>query len=82
MNIEDLVDRVSIQELLSDYAWGNDVRDIDAIAECFSSDGSFGLQIVGQDPVGPVRGRPDVADFLRAALVTQRDQRRHVMANL
>lgn len=82
MTAEDLQDRTDIHEVMAQYAWGNDVRDIPTIAECFADDGSFGLQIAGHEPVGPFGGRPAVADFMASALSTQTDQRRHVITNI
>jgi hypothetical protein len=71
-----------IHELMSDYAWGNDVRDIGLIVSCFTEDGGFGLQIAGQEPVGPFRGRPALVEFMGSALLSQTDQRRHVITNV
>jgi hypothetical protein len=82
MTADDILDRTGIQEVMAQYAWGNDVRDIPTIAACFADDGTFGLQIAGHEPVGPIVGRPAVAEFMESALRPQTDQRRHVISNI
>ena len=73
---------LAIHELYYDYAAGNDDRDLEAIGRCFSAEGSFGLQIAGQEPWGPYLGREAVLAFMGDDLGAQRDQRRHVMTNI
>ena len=71
------------EPVLYAYAAANDVRDIDAIVRCFSPDGTFGLQIVDQEPVGPFGpdAETSLRDFMSATLFQQDDQRRHVVTN-
>ena len=82
MDHPDPRDELAIQRLVFDYAAGNDDRDIDAIMACFTPEGSFGLQVAGQDPVGPIEGAEAVAAFYGETLGAQDDQRRHVITNV
>jgi 3-phenylpropionate/cinnamic acid dioxygenase small subunit len=73
-----------IHDLLFTYAAANDVRDIDEIVGCFTSDGTFGLQVMGQEPVGPFGADSETTlrDFMSTTLTHQDDQRRHVITNV
>lgn len=75
---------LAIQQVAFAYAAANDDRDIAAIDACFTSDGSFGLQVAGHDPVGPFdpSTSPTRSDFFAADLGSQDDQRRHVVTNM
>jgi len=77
-------DALAIQHVAFTYASANDDRDIAAIDACFTPDGSFGLRIAGQDPIGPFdpSTTPTRSDFFSADLGAQTDQRRHVVTNL
>jgi 3-phenylpropionate/cinnamic acid dioxygenase small subunit len=80
----DPADVLAIQDLAYRYAAANDDRDVDAIAACFTDTGSFGLQIRGQDPVGPFdhATQPDLRTFMGDTLGQQTDQRRHLVTNV
>lgn len=84
MPLPDSVEVLAIQDLAYRYAAANDDRDVDAIAACFTDTGSFGLQIRGQDPVGPFdhATQPDLRGFMGDTLGQQTDQRRHLVTNL
>lgn len=77
-------DALAVQHLLLAYASANDERDVDAILDCFTPDGTFGMQVAGSDVVGPFgRGSdPDLRTFLDGMLGAQRDRRRHVLTNV
>ena len=77
-------DTLALQQLCFDYAAANDDRDVEAILACFTPDGTFGLQVAGQDPVGPFgpATTPDAATFFAETLGQQSDQRRHVVTNV
>lgn len=82
--VVDPVDALAVQHLVHTYAAANDDRDVDAIVACFEPDGSFGLQVVGQEPVGPFDAstEPDLRTFMAETLGAQDDQRRHVVTNI
>lgn len=77
----DVRDVLDIHDLIYTYAAANDDRDLEAIAACFESSGSFGLQVAGEEPLGPFSGAA-MMEFFAGMLGVQSDQRRHVITNV
>lgn len=80
----DPADALAVTDVLLDYARANDVRDVDAIVRCFAPDGSFAMQVAGQEPLGPFddASEPTLRAFMAATLGAQADRRRHVLTNV
>jgi hypothetical protein len=76
-----MADLNAVMNLFGKYAYGNDVRDIPMITECFTADATFALQIAGGTELGPFEGREAVMDFFRPSLEAQTDIRKHVISN-
>lgn len=72
---------LAIHDLLYTYAAANDDRDVAVIVDCFTEEGSFGLQVAGAEPIGPLAGQ-DLHDLYATMLGAQSDQRRHVITNV
>jgi uncharacterized protein (TIGR02246 family) len=77
-----MADHHAIDQLLADYAWFTDVRDVPGIAGLFLEDGEMGIEITGGATVGPLKGREAIADFISTAMKDLTDQRRHVVTNV
>lgn len=71
-----LVDR------LHRYCWGFDERNVDVLADCFTADGSWAGDSMGETKIGPFEGREAVVAWLTRYWDHQRDQRRHVVTNV
>jgi hypothetical protein len=76
-----MADLNAVMNLFGKYAYGNDIRDLAMIEECFTDDVTFALQIAGGTELGPYEGRQAVMDFFRPSLESQTDLRKHVTSN-
>lgn len=79
---ETALDRLLICDRIARYGWAYDERDRQALAGCFTQDGVWEGNVMGQQAVGPFRGREAIADFLSGFWGDQTDQRRHVLTNV
>jgi hypothetical protein len=78
-----MADREQIQDVLADYAWGNDAKDEAVLNSVFSDDARFYLTIAGvEEPIGPFEGREAIVGFIYPTIKAQTDQRRHAIVNL
>jgi hypothetical protein len=71
-----------IQQCINRYCWGFDDRRLDILSDCFVEDGSWEASVMGEVKIGPFVGRPQVLEWLSRFWKHQKDQRRHVFANL
>jgi hypothetical protein len=76
-----LADRLLVHETLARYAWAYDERRLDVLRDVFTEDGSYVALVPGVEPVGS-EGRERLVPWLAEIMEGQRDQRRHVLANL
>jgi hypothetical protein len=76
------IDRILVAERIARYGWCYDERDRAGLGGCFTEDGVWEGQIMGNEPVGPFRGRAAVVEFLTDFWAEQDDQRRHVFTNV
>ncbi|GAB2670646.1 hypothetical protein GCM10027271_33680 [Saccharopolyspora gloriosae] len=74
--------RAEVEDLLAAYALGYDEGDPELIAECFTADAELSLEVGGEEPAGPFRGREAIVEMMRATARSQSDRRRHVLTNL
>lgn len=76
------VDRLTILERLSRYAWGYDVQDAGMLKDSFTADAVFLMYLQGGKEWGPFRGRDLIVDWMTSVKKTQSDQRRHNITNV
>jgi ketosteroid isomerase-like protein len=76
------VDRALIAERIYRYGWGYDERDRAYLADCFTDDAVWEGNVMGHQPVGPIKGREAVVDWLGEFWGQQQDQRRHIFTNV
>ena len=74
--------RLEIMETLNRYAWGYDSRDLDLMGGSFAVNGSFDIQLAGNDGWGPFQGRQAIVEWLAEIMQSQTDQRRHCVTNI
>jgi len=78
----DLPIRDQLAERLHRYCWAFDERRPHILADCFTEDAIWEGFVMGETDIGPHMGREAVLAYLTAFWKYQRDQRRHVIANL
>jgi hypothetical protein len=76
-----LTDRILFSERIARYCWAYDERQLDLLADCFTEDGVWEGNVLGQIPVGPFKGRDAIRTWLSEFWPHQRDQRRHMILN-
>lgn len=74
--------RLTIQQLLADYAWSADLRDAGAIGDLYAEDATMSFDVAGGSLAGPYEGRQAIVDFAASTFAEQRDRRRHVLTNV
>jgi len=74
-------DKQQITELLNKGGWAYDTGDVDFLADMFTEDGKFDLQIQKNDVI-KFDGRTNIRALYEKSLKTQTDQRRHIVTNL
>jgi hypothetical protein len=73
--------RQAVQEVVHRYCWAFDERRADLLRECFTEDGTWEANVMGETRVGPFRGQAQVQEWLSRFWSHQRDQRRHLVLN-
>jgi ketosteroid isomerase-like protein len=77
----DLAEQLAVQQTLTRYAFALDQQDLAALEGVLTEDATWMLTIAGEVDLGPLGGRVAIIDFVRAAMDTQTDQRRHNLIN-
>ena len=80
-DLEAVRDRLLFSERISRYCWCYDERRADLLAACFTEDGIWEGDVLGQVPIGPFRGRDRIVRWLTEFWPHQHDQRRHMILN-
>lgn len=73
--------RQALQEVIHRYCWAFDERRTDLLLECFTEDGTWEANVMGETRVGPFVGQAQVQEWLARFWKHQRDQRRHMVLN-
>ena len=76
------MDRDSVEQLFSQYAFGLDTHQIPFTEGAFAEDATFEVQIRGETVAGPFEDRKALIDFIGPTTMAQTDQRHHVITNL
>jgi hypothetical protein len=76
------LDRLTITERLSRYAWGYDIHDMEMLRGSFTSDATFSMHLAGGEDWGPFVGREAIVEWMAGFMKAQADQRRHSMTNV
>jgi hypothetical protein len=76
-----LADRLLILERLHRYSWCYDERRPELLGDCFTEDGVWEGNVMGEVAIGPFSGRREVVAWLSEFWPHQRDQRRHMFLN-
>lgn len=71
-----------IEEVVSKISRGYDSSDIDMLANLFTTDAVFTIEIREHGRVGPIEGREAIKKLHADSLQQQTDQRRHQITNL
>ncbi|MET7683021.1 nuclear transport factor 2 family protein [Streptomyces sp. NPDC005423] len=74
--------RFAVEQTLMRYAFALDQRDLTALADVLTEDATWTFTIAGEAQLGPLVGSVAILDFVRAAMDTQTDQRRHNIVNV
>lgn len=76
-----LADRLAICERIARYCWSYDERRLGPLTDCFTEDGVWEGNVLGQIPIGPFAGRDRIGAWLSDFWPHQKDQRRHMILN-
>lgn len=76
-----VADRSLFSERIVRYCWAYDERQLDLLADCFTEDGVWEGNVLGEIPIGPFTGRGAIRKWLSEFWPHQRDQRRHMILN-
>lgn len=71
-----------VQQVLNRYSWGTDERHLAVLESCFTADGIWEGDVMGETRVGPFVGWEEVSNWFTRFWPVQKDQRRHVFTNL
>lgn len=71
-----------IQQCINRYCWGFDDRRLDVMGDCFLETATWDASVMGEVSIGPFVGRVQILEWLSRFWKYQKDQRRHVFANL
>lgn len=74
-------DRLLILERIHRYCWGYDERRLEQLLDCFTADAVWEGNVMGETPIGPIRGREAIGEWLTGFWKHQHDQRRHMILN-
>jgi hypothetical protein len=74
--------RLQIAEAFNRFAIGHDEFRIDVVLSCFAEDATFQVSEGHAEPFATHRGRAAIGDALTSTIGQQRDQRRHLIANV
>jgi hypothetical protein len=75
-------DVIAVEDRVHRYAWAFDERRRDALGNCFALDAVWEGNTAGTEPVDPIHGRDQIADWLAGFWSRQADQRRHLMLSI
>lgn len=76
------MEQFAVQRTLAQYAFALDQHDLTALADVLTEDATWTFTTAGRPGPGPIAGRPAILAFVREALDTQTDQRRHNLVNI
>lgn len=76
-----VVDRLAIVDRLHRYCWSYDERRAEQLRDCFTQDGVWEGNVMGEIPIGPFTGVDEIVRWLTEFWPHQRDQRRHMFVN-
>jgi hypothetical protein len=76
------LDRQLIVDRVYRYGWAFDERRLDALRACFTEDAVWEGNTGGEEPVAPINGREQIAEWLAGFWQRQPDQRRHMMVSI
>ena len=71
-----------IQQCINRYSWAFDDRQLDILGDCFLETATWEGSVMGEVRIGPFVGRDQILEYLSRFWKYQKDQRRHVFANL
>jgi hypothetical protein len=74
--------RLQIAETFNRFAIGHDEFRIDVVLSCFAQDATFCVAEGHAEPFATHRGRAAIGAALTSTIGQQRDQRRHLIANI
>jgi ketosteroid isomerase-like protein len=77
-----MADRGAIENVLAQWAFGYDERDVARMAKCFTADAVMTMDIGGAEQMGPYEGHAEVMKHFTDHHEIQTDQRRHVTTNV
>ena len=75
-------DYATAAQLFARYAAAMDDNDFDVLADVFTRDATFTVDITGGPTVGPYDSRDSIVEFISTTTKEQQDQRRHVITNV
>ena len=81
LDAEAAADRLLIVERVHRYCWSYDERQLDLLEACFTEDGVWEGNVMGQIVIGPFEGSPAIRTWMSEFWPHQRDQRRHMIVN-
>lgn len=73
--------RQMVIERVARYCWAYDERRADMLADCFTNDATWRGTVLNKVPIGPLRTRQGIIDWLTDFWPHQHDQRRHMVLN-
>ena len=74
-------DRLLIVERVHRYCWSYDERRLELLRQCFTEDGVWEGDVMGEIGIGPFVGSEEVGRWMSEFWPHQRDQRRHMILN-
>jgi ketosteroid isomerase-like protein len=77
----DPTQRTAVQQTLARYAFALDQHDLAALESVLTEDATWTITIAGGTDPGPLAGRVAILDFVRAAMETLNDGRKHHLTN-
>jgi SnoaL-like protein len=76
-----VADRLLIVERVHRYCWSYDERRLELLRDCFTPDGIWEGNVMGEIPIGPFVGAEEITRWMTEFWPVQRDQRRHMILN-
>jgi hypothetical protein len=74
-------DRLLIVERVHRYCWSYDERRLELLRACFTDDGVWEGDVMGEIAIGPFVGVSEIGRWMSEFWPHQRDQRRHMILN-
>lgn len=81
MEAADATDRILIVERVHRYCWSYDERRLELLRACFTDDGIWEGDVMGEIGIGPFVGADEIGRWMSEFWPHQRDQRRHMILN-